>query len=407
MFRKCFYYKNLIAIIIVFISVLISSEISANFQSQNALDSFWSNSGVQLASKYFPEVNKNSLETRLSGKRLILPLPESKKVKGIFITGWVAGLKDRMEELIELANDSEINAFVIDIKDDTGMVSYQSNVPLVNEIGANRKKIKDIQGLIKKIKQHNIYLIGRIVVFKDPLLARTKEELALELINKKSSWLDQKWVDPNKEETWAYTVALAKEAMELGFDEIQFDYVRFPALGNGPVKIANENNTNKEEVINNFLSYAREQLKEYNIPISADIFGAVTSVNHDLGIGQKLETISQVVDIISPMVYPSHFAQGVFDLPVPEAAPYETIYNSMKDAKDRLSEKKVRIRPWLQDFSLKHFYGSEEVRKQIQALNDLGIEEWLLWNPRSRYTKTALLAESRNQQMSGVREKIE
>lgn len=316
---------------------------------------------------------------------------EKFKVKGIYITGWVAGLERRMEEFIQLARETEINTFVIDVKDDTGTLSYISSEPMVKEVKSSLRKIKDIKGLLEHLKKENIYVIGKIATFKDPLLAKARPERALELQKADKTWADTEWISAFNKENWDYNIAIAKEALELGFDEIQFDYVRFPALGNGPTQVMPNDELTKEEAINSFLGYAKDKLAGFNAPISADIYGVVTSIE-DVGIGQRLETLSNEVDIISPMIYPSHYSKGVFKLPVPEEAPYETIYFSMQDAIERLTrDHPVQLRPWLQDFSLKHSYGVDEVRGQIQALYDLGIEEWLLWNPRSRYTTEAFL----------------
>ncbi len=350
---------------------------------------------------YLKKMDKYCL---LDGGEDVLVLPESNapfQVRGIFVTGWIAGLDGKMEEFIELAKNTEINSFVIDIKDDTGTISYNSSVPLTKEIKANRRKIRDIKELIRRLKEEKIYLIGRVVTFKDPILAKTKTDRALQLQKGDTIWNDEDWINPYLEENWEYAVALAKEALEIGFDEIQFDYVRFPALGNGETQAIAVDEMSKVEAINSFLNYAKKELSDYDVLISADIFGAVTSVKDDLGIGQQLETISQAVDVISPMIYPSHYANGVFKLPEPEAAPYETIYFSMKDAIDRLSDGEyAHLRPWLQDFSLKHHYGINEVREQIKALYDLGLEEWLLWNPRSRYTTEAFLPDQKEIQLS-------
>ncbi|AZR73055.1 hypothetical protein BBF96_06450 [Anoxybacter fermentans] len=353
---------------------------------------------IQLSVINFPLINEEfkSKEYSLKFNKLKLPIKKDFfKVKGLYITGWVAGLDDKMNEFIELVKKTEINAFVVDIKDSTGTVSYLSSVPEASQIKANRKKIKNISALITRLKKENIYLIGRIVAFKDPVLARAKRDRALLLTNGEKTWRDLNWISPYQKENWDYLVKLAREALELGFDEIQYDYVRFPALGNGTIQVVQQREMSKEKAIISFLNYAKSELAEYNAPISADVFGAVTFAKDDLGIGQKLETISEVVDIISPMIYPSHYANGVFNLPIPEAAPYETVYYSMKNAINRLGENhRVRFRPWLQDFSLKYYYDVSEVREQIKALYDLGIEEWLLWNPKSRYTKEAFLPDT-------------
>lgn len=329
---------------------------------------------------------------------------ETFKVKGIYITGWVAGLERRMEEFIQLTQETEINTFVIDVKDDSGIVSYLSSEPMVKEVKSNLRKIKDVKALLERLKKENIYVIGRIATFKDPLLAKAKPERALELQKADQIWADTEWTSAFNKENWEYNVAIAREALELGFDEIQFDYVRFPALGYGPTQVVPNVELTKEEAINSFLRYAKEELAEFNAPISADIYGVVTSIE-DVGIGQRLETLSNEVDIISPMIYPSHYSKGVFKLPVPEKAPYETIYFSMQDAIERLTrDHPVQLRPWLQDFSLKHSYGVDEVRGQIQALYDLGIEEWLLWNPRSRYTTEAFLPNDSNIRLTKMNE---
>ena len=327
----------------------------------------------------------------------IMPEPEKErvKVKGIFITGWVAGLDNRMNKYIELTRQTEINSFVIDIKDDTGYVSYLSSVPEVKNFKSHRKKIKDIKKLIKRLKEEDIYVIGRVVTFKDPVLAKKHPERALKLKKGDKTWPSPKWLSPYQKENWDYAVNIAKEALDLGFDEIQFDYVRFPALGNGPKQAVAEGDLTKEETIASFLKYAREQLAEYDVLVSADIFGLVTSAKDDVGIGQKLESISEATDVISPMVYPSHYYKGAFGLAVPDKSPYKTIYHSMNDAIERLGkDKRHTLRPWLQDFSLGHDYGVPEIREQIKALTDLGIEEWLFWNPRSRYTEEAFLLNS-------------
>ncbi len=395
-------YPLLIVLIIVGFLIVLLGHVSATYNQvqgripQREMSVEYNcdyNYQVELNTEFFTQVDDLEMKNGYLGyNKLVMPVIDPPRVKGIFITGWLAGLEGKMNEYIELARETEINAFVIDIKDDTGTVTYNSSVPSAIEVKANRKKVKDIKALIKKIKKEDIYLIGRIVTFKDPIMAQAQPDRALKLKNATKNWQDDEWVNPYIKKNWDYAVDLAREALELGFDEIQFDYVRFPALGNGPTQIDYETEVTKERVINSFLSYAKRELAPYGAPISADIFGAVTSASDDLGIGQKLESISDAVDILSPMIYPSHYAHGVFKLPIPEEAPYETIYHSMSDAIMRLTkDHSARLRPWLQDFSLNYTYGAKEVKEQIQALNDLGIEEWLLWNPRSRYTEAALL----------------
>ncbi len=309
-------------------------------------------------------------------------------IKGIYVTGWVAGLEERMNKLIDLANKSVINAMVIDVKDSRGHLSYPSRVYLANKIRANENKIFDIKNLLIKLDKNNIYTIARIVVFKDGLLASQRPDLSMKLWSKQSKIINRSnnWVDPAKEEVVQYNIELAKEAFMLGFDEVQFDYIRFPALANQPIQVIVTGLENKDKVIVNFLKKAKYELKNYG-PFSIDVFGLTTSVEDDLGIGQNLLNLSKNVNIISPMIYPSHYANGSFGIALPENEPYKTIFKSMSQAQRKFYKSpNVRLRPWLQDFSVKVPYEEAHVLAQIQALQELGIDDWLLWNPASRYT---------------------
>jgi hypothetical protein len=306
---------------------------------------------------------------------------------GIYSTAWVAG-SQRMEELIAFIKNAKMNTIVIDIKDDTGMLSYPSTVPLAREIGATSKRINNLQALIARLKQENIYPIARQVVFKDPLLAAKHLEIA---VKSKTGglWRDRKgmvWVDPNCETVWKYNLDIAKEAIAMGFAEIQFDYVRF--LSDGQISQAiypYSKGEAKEDVIRNFLIYAKKDLNTLGVPLSADVFGLILSFPHDNNIGQKLEKLAEGVDIICPMVYPSHYPQNSLGVATPDLQPYEIIDQAMKDGLKRLAGSKVKIRPWLQDFNLRSKYGRPQIQAQIQALKDNGINEYLMWNPSNRY----------------------
>jgi hypothetical protein len=311
----------------------------------------------------------------------------SSKVIGIYSTSWIAGSK-RMEELIRFIKETKVNAIVIDVKDDTGVISYPSSVPLAQEIGATSKRAPAMKELVARLKQENIYTIARIVVFKDPILANKHLELAVK--NKGGGiWRDRKgmiWVDPNCEKVWKYNLDVAKEAIAMGFSEIQFDYVRF--LSDGKISQAvypYSKGDSKEDVIRNFLLYAKKDINALGVPLSADIFGLVLTVPDDLNIGQKLEKIADAVDIISPMTYPSHYPRGTFGIEKPDLHPYEVIDQAMKDGLKRLNNHKVKIRPWLQDFNLGSVYGRKQLQDQIKALADNGIYDYLFWNPNNRY----------------------
>ncbi len=311
-------------------------------------------------------------------------------VKGVYSTGWIAGSK-YFNPLITFIQNTEVNALVVDVKDDTGSMSYLSKVPLAKKINANVSKIKSIENLMDTLKSNDIYPIARIVCFKDPLLAKARPDLAVKS-KKGGIWYDRQglaWVDPHSREVWDYAIDLAKEAAALGFKEIQFDYVRFASDGVlSDIIYPFATGQSKAKVIQSFLAYAREELSVYGVVLSADVFGLVCSVPDDLGIGQQLELIAEEVDFICPMVYPSHYYRGTYGIENPNVKPYETVYKSLTDAMQRIEGKRAKLRPWLQDFSLGHPYGRAELQAQIKATEDAGIDEWLFWNPTCRYDVT-------------------
>lgn len=340
---------------------------------------------------------------------------EKVKVKGIFLTGNSFGYTKRYKNLLKLSQESEINSMVIDIKDDNGVLTYNSNVPMAIEIGANgvvkisnKELFKD---RMKEIISNNVYPIARIVTFKDRVAGFNRPDLAIKDKNG-DVWKDNKgnaWLNPYNKESWEYPLKLAEEAVSMGFKEIQFDYVRFPTDGNRSNIDYGEiaKSKTKAEAISGFLKYAREKLNNKGVYVSADVFGDIINVKGDSTIGQHLETLGESVDVLSPMVYPSHYALGSYGVDYPDSNPYIIINNSMNDAIKRLSsipeEKRAIIRPWLQDFSApwlkrdygKNYisYGKEEVRAQIKATYDAGLEEWILWNAGNKYTEEALKKE--------------
>lgn len=317
-----------------------------------------------------------------------IPKPKA-RVMGVYSTSWIAG-SSYMERIIQFVKETPVNALVIDIKDDTGMISFPSEVPLAKEIGAGERRIGNLKELLARLKQAGIYTIARVVVFKDPLLAKKRPEIAVQDVNG-GLWRDRKgmtWVDPNNKKVWQYNLDIAKEAVALGFSEVQFDYVRFLSDG----KISNcvypfSNGAPKEDVIRDFLATAKRELNALGVPVSADIFGLVLSVPDDLNIGQKLEKIAPAVDYISPMVYPSHYPKGTFGYSDPNAHPYEIVNHAIQDGMQRLKKINAehKLRPWLQDFNLGQHYGREQLAAQIRALEENGIHDWLFWNPANKY----------------------
>lgn len=313
-------------------------------------------------------------------------------VRGIYVTGWAAG-SERMNDLIELVENTVLNTMVIDIKDQDGYLSYISSVPLAQEIGANKRKISNPKALLEKLKSKNIYTIARISVFKDEVLAKKRPDLMLRLYDSENHKIkkDTTWLNPAMEEVWEYNILLAREAVRLGFDEIQFDYIRYPALANSTLIALTPDFRSKSSYINDFVKYSVEALADLNVPVSIDVFGLTTTVNGDMGIGQNFKELSELVNIISPMVYPSHYSEGVYNIPEPDREPYQVVYRSLDDALKKVNGKEgFIIRPWLQDFSLRSRYTEEDILAQIRAVENLGLKEWLLWNPSSRYTEEAV-----------------
>ena len=255
------------------------------------------------------------------------------KVKGIYVTGAMAGTSG-MEDLIALVDRTELNTMVIDVKNDEGRVVYEMDTPMVSEVGSSQRLISDMPELIRKCKEHDIYLIARIVAFKDPFLAEARTDLALHdeqgNLFRDSSGLA--WVNPYQEEVWEYLLEIAEEAAAIGFDEIQFDYIRFSTdRGMKHVDFGPEaEELDREAVIMEFTEYAAGRLHELGVPVSADVYGIVIDSELDASlVGQNYYEMSKYLDYISPMVYPSHYGPGNLGLAVPDAQPYETIYRSM------------------------------------------------------------------------------
>ncbi|MCM3270005.1 putative glycoside hydrolase [Paenibacillus elgii] len=327
------------------------------------------------------------------------PQKDAPKVKGIYVTAHSAG-GSRMNTLLKLMDDTELNSMVIDLKDDWGYITYDTGNPELNAMNTTQKIITDMPKLMSTLQEHKVYPIARIVVFKDTVLAKKRPDLSF--VNPDGSlWGNGKnppdsFVNPYKKEVWDYNIAIAKEAAKAGFKEIQFDYVRFPE---GFEKRADTLKYDKDErsrieAVAEFVKYAREQLTPLGVRVSVDIFGYAASVPAAEGIGQDFQKISQNVDVICPMIYPSHYSNGWFGAKVPDAAPYVTINGAMKDTTkklDPLQSLKPVVRPWIQDFTATWVpghvrYGKKEIEEQIRALKDNGTEEFLLWNAVNTYT---------------------
>jgi hypothetical protein len=331
------------------------------------------------------------------GSRGLSPVQRPEHVRALYLNAWAAGSVRKLQKLIEIANQTEVNSFVIDVKEG-GEVSYATDVKLAQRASAMRNYIPNVRALLVKLKENGIYPIARIVVFKDPVLATALPEFAVKNADG-SVWRDNKgkaWVDSYNKQVWDYNIALAREAVELGFAEVQWDYVRFPDAPRSYLERGiwpAQNGRTKPDGIREFLLYARAKLDDLDVPVTADVFGLTVSTKGDMGIGQQWEKMIDAVDVILPMVYPSHFIRGNYGLSNPNAAPYRTIKRSMDDAiaRSKAVPNAALIRPWLQAFTLgPPRYGPAHVRAQIEAVYDAGLKEWVLWSPGSNYDAAAL-----------------
>ena len=390
------------------------------------------------------------------------PLPNPPRgIKAVYLTSWSAGSRKKVDYIIDLIRGTELNAVVIDIKDYSGYVAYDTKVSEVEKYNAKEIRIPRLNALIKRLHDEGIYVIGRITIFQDPILALARPDLAIhsraklttnnQQLTTETLWLDHKklaWIDPAAKEAWDYNLAIAKDAAERGFDEINFDYIRFASDGNlsdmkFPFWQSTQTDTDgtrthaetKSETINNFFKYVRESLP--GVKISADLFGLATVQSDDLGIGQLIENAYAYFDYVSPMVYPSHYAPGFLNYKNPASHPYEVVKYSMESALKRLTDYglqatatstdltptemetlkaksyklKAKLRPWLQDFNLGATYDAKMVKAQIQAVYDAArlpepevqaaggqasstpelLDGFMLWSPSNVYTKGALL----------------
>ena len=320
-------------------------------------------------------------------------------VKGIYVNAWAAGSAARSQALIDLATRTEINTFVIDLKDASGHVSHATEVMMAREVGADQEiRIRDLVGLLERLQEAAIYPIARIVMVKDPLLIRARREWAVQ-DTAGGVWVDSNgliWANLHDRRVWDYHVDLAKEAAAVGFPEIQWDYVRFadaPQEDLDRAVYAGAEGRRRRDAVQAFLEYARAELEDSGVAMTLDVFGATTSAQSDVGIGQYWESFIGSVDVALPMVYPSHYWAGSFGIQDPNGHPYEIVRAALLSGLQRSEavEGAGVTRPWLQDFTLgPPRYEAPEVRAQIQATYDAGIGEWLLWNASSRYTEAAL-----------------
>jgi hypothetical protein len=338
-----------------------------------------------------------------------------RELRGVYLSFYGVAEPTLLTHVEEMLAAGEINAVVLDVKGDRGYVAYPSDVPLVGAIGANDvTTIQHPEQLIADLKEQGAYTIARIVVFKDDLLAHNGPRAGLDVAVRDATtgaqWEDQEhlgWVDPFREEAWEYNVSLAEEAIRKGFDEVQFDYVRFPTDPSPDTELDHATfsrtptSESRPQAIAAFLSRARDRIHAAGGALGADIFGFVSWRDDDLGIGQQLETLGAIVDYLSPMVYPSTFnglpmEPSYADSP---AYPYETVFYSLQRARERLAGTGVALRPWLQYFDDYPWasgapYGPRQLQAQRRAVAELGLSGWMWWDPTNRYRYGPAVADS-------------
>lgn len=363
--------------------------------------------------------------TTLLAEEKIIHLATPASLKAIYMTQCVASRSDLRTSLIKLIDETELNAVVIDIKDYTGTVAFDTGLNEVDLVGKQGVgcRVADMKNLLKELQEKNIYRIGRLTVFQDPNFTKVYPELAVKKKSTGEVWRDRKglaFIDVGAKPAWDYHLSIAKSAYDIGFDEINFDYIRFPSDGNmKDIDFTHTGSTTKKEMLRQFFEYVDQNLANTPIVTSADIFGMTTTNTDDLGIGQILENALLYFDYVAPMVYPSHYPPNFNGWPDPNKVPYEIIKFSMEAAVARAKflqqeisgatptsiasttiptvqnriTKRVgpnQLRPWLQDFNYPVLYTPEMVRKQIQATYDVGLTSWMLWSPSNRYTKEVL-----------------
>lgn len=360
-------------------------------------------------------VEASALNTKVEEKPKITHIKTPEAVKAVYMSACYASAPSLRDKLVKLVEDTELNSIVIDIKDYTGTVSLTTGDSEIDSMGGSGCKVSDMQQFVKELHDKDIYVIGRVTVFQDPLYSKTHPELAV----KKSSntsvvWKDRKglsFIDVGARPFWDYIIKIATSSHAIGFDEINFDYIRFPSDGDmKDIAYTHTGTTTKKEMLRQFFEYLDTKMQKDKIVTSADLFGMTTTNTDDLNIGQVLEYALLNFDYVAPMVYPSHYPPNFNGWKDPNKVPAELIKYVMSagvarvqfleaeiasttpNSKllDRLD--KNQLRPWLQDFDYPVAYTPSMVRGQIQSTYDVGLNSWMLWDPSNKYTRESLLS---------------
>lgn len=391
----------LCGVILYYIIPIFSNIVASNTVEYDVNKDIVKSADLQL------KVNTEEIKEETNLKTEIIPVSHIKTpehVKALYMSGWVAGSRNFRDSLVKIIDETELNAVVIDIKDSTGRVSFNTDNLLIQELGSSEKRISNIQELVSLLHSKNIYIIGRISVFQDPYLTKLKPEWAIKRMSDGGVWKDRKglsFLDPTNKNVHEYILSLSKTSYDLGFDELNYDYIRYPSDGN--MKDINYNlatGKTRADNIESFFKYLSTEIKKYgDIPISGDLFGLTTEAVDDMGIGQVWEKALPYFDFLCPMVYPSHYPAGYANYKKPALYPYEVVNKALASAVIKTqngSQNIAKIRPWLQDFDVGAIYTKDMVKAQIKAVYDNKLDSWLLWDPSNKYTPSALLLEKNN-----------
>lgn len=339
-------------------------------------------------------------ETPKAATHLKTPEP----VKGIYMTACAAATPSFRAKLEKLVEETELNTIIIDLKDYSGTISFETTHPLLRDSEGTGCRIADLALFIETLHQKNIYVVGRVTVFQDPYYAKKHPELAVLRKSDGAVWKDRKglsFIDVSAQPYWDYIAAISEEGYRIGIDEMNFDYIRFPSDGDmkdiafphSAALLTRDPEGGKTEALRVFFSYLYERLSPQGIVLSADLFGMTTTNTDDLNIGQVLESAAPYFDYIAPMVYPSHYPPNFNGWKDPNKVPYEIVNFSMSEAARRLvaaSSTSAKLRPWLQDNDYPVPYTPAMVRAQMQATYDSGLTSWMLWDAANTYTREAL-----------------
>ena len=353
---------------------------------------------------------KENVEEKITPQSTHIKTP--KPLKSLYMTACVLSTVEFKKEVVDVIDTTEVNAIVIDIKDFSGTISFPTDNPKLFGTQGTGCKATGVKEFIEELHAKNIYVIGRVTVFQDNIMTKLRPDLAVKRASDGGTWKDHKgisFIDVGAKEHWEYIVELSKESYALGFDEINFDYIRFPSDGNmKDIRFDHSDGNNKPESLRKFFEYLHNELKDTGLVTSADIFGMTTTNYDDLNIGQVLEKTLPYFDYVAPMVYPSHYPNTFNGWANPDDYPGDLIYYVMKSGADRAEllrnatttpsdvAKRVgmhQLRTWIQDFDYGGDYGPTEVRAQIDASVKAGVDSWMLWAPSNRYTVGALKSE--------------